>query len=143
MSSSAIMGYVKENGHFVGGWQWNDAQDLQKKLNKYINTLEKVDALIYRGVWNNIVFPGEKSKRDDFVEKTLRPKTPYHLELVDNILLLKEKPDDDSAKCFEADSHISVESGILEFNSIEDALGQDIVCLYEFMPNVGKWVDHR
>lgn len=143
MSTRAIIGYKREDGKFVGGWQWNDGKGLCPLLRSQFNTIEKVNELISNGVWNNIITPQDKDTLEHFKEWTERPNTDYYLVEVGKCHLLKEKPDD-SASCFEGDTGISsIENGIIIFDSIDDAIGQDINYLYEFIPVSNSWIIHQ
>ena len=143
MSTRAIIGYKREDGKFVAGWQWNDGMKLAPLLRRHFDTVEKVGELIKNGVWNNIVSPKNKDLLHHFETWAKRPNSDYYLVPVGKCHLLKEKPNDTAEFCFGGDEGVEVEDGKIVFDSIEKAMSQDINYVYEFVVEENRWKVHR
>ena len=143
MSTRAIIGYKREDGKFVAGWQWNDGMDLGPILRNNFKTMEKVERLIENGVWNSLVPPRNKDMLHLFEEWTQRPCSSYHLVIVGKCHLLKERPNDNAEFCFGDSEGVEIENGKIVFDSIERAMRQDINYVYEFIEEENKWKTHR
>lgn len=143
MSTRAIIGYKREDGKFVAGWQWNDGMGLAPLLRKQFDTVEKVNELLSNGVWNNIVSPQNKEIFNLFSEWTKIPNSEYYLVSVGKCHLLKERPCDTAEYCFGGDEGIEIKDGMILFDSFEIAYNQDINYLYEFIPENNKWIIHK
>ena len=139
MSTRAIIGYTREDGKFAGGWQWNDGMDLCPLLKEQFDSTEKIDNLISKGVWNNIVSADDTETLEYFKEFTVRPNSDYYLVEVGHCFLLKEKPCDSAEFWLDGDDGVSVEDGRLVFDSIEIANQQDINFLYKFDISDSSW----
>lgn len=139
MSTRAIIGYRRNDGTFIGGWQWNDGMGLAPLLRRYFDTIEKVDELIHNGVWNSISSPRDKDRFEMFKEFSERPNSCYYTVEVGKCQLLKERPIDNATYCFEGDNGVVIENRAIVYDSFTRVAGQDCSYVYEFDYVTGNW----
>ena len=133
MSTRAIFAKALTDGTYVGGWQWNDGGSYTaSELNKKLSNEEDVDKLIALGQWNTMY---SKKELTDFIEwynrdignfdknKIVTEIGKYHV-LQDANVNHRTLPHE------------------LNYNDMEEMLGQDINYVYIYYPENNGWKKH-
>lgn len=127
MSTRAIVGYKRTDGTIVGAWCWNDGYDIKNDLKRDFKSLLDVEFILEVGMFSTIY---SKKEYEDFLEWS---KTE-NIDISDKIFTTYGK-----SIIMQDKHHIGREP--IEYNTIEEVLGQDINVAYIF--EAGDWKTYK
>lgn len=138
MNKRMVLGYTRKDGKFVCAVQRNSQKSILTELNIWVSR-ETAEAIIHRGMWNNIVFPKERHMLANCKRDTLSKDSQYCLELLGDVFLMRDRDFDIAGSDLFTGNSFTIENNSFVFNSIEDVKAQDISALYECTEK-GKWI---
>lgn len=141
MSRQIVFGYTRDDGKFVCAVQRNSQKAIQTELNRWVSRTT-AEAMIHRGMWNNIVFPNERRALSRYKPSTLGKDSKYYLELLNDIYLMRDRNFDIARSDAFTGNHFSIENNSFIFDSIEDVKVQDVSAVYEYTKN-NKWISRK
>lgn len=135
MSTRAIIGIIRPNGTVVGGWQWNDGDEISHILRKYFTNEKDIKELIKQGTWRCLLTP-----RDNDITWFLERVNDYKLIKVGKCFVAKA-PKDFNVQNMQS-AYTQVQDNMLVFKNLYDAFGQDINYMYIFNPKTKRWTTY-
>ena len=127
MSTRAIVGYKRTDGTIIGAWCWNDGYNIKNDLKRDFKSLLDVEFILEVGMFSTIY---SKKEYEDYIEWS---KTE-NIDIPNKIFTPYGKSINVQDK-----HHIGREP--VEYNTIEEVLGQDINVAYIF--EVGEWKTYK
>ena len=135
MGTRAIFAVQLDNGKYLGGWQWWDANIPPSELNRRLSTIKEVDTLLAIGEWESLM---SKHEKEDFIK--FRRKNEMPEPIFTKVGKYYVHLDDYKTK------HKRPSNGFCApkvYASIKEMQGQDINFVYVFDTKTCRWEKYR